>query len=94
MQSDKGRCLFLIHFVWVLVQGDERKLTSFRDFWNGGASEKGAPLTFAQVVNTKDDTRVHPDRLVASILSKSFVNLSISRGLFAWAALLVAKAYL
>ena len=60
------------------MQANSQKMTSLRDFWNGGASEKGALLTFAQVVNTKDAARVHPDRLVASILSKSFGNLSIS----------------
>ena len=60
------------------MQANSQKLTSLRDFWNGGAPEKGAPLTFSQVANTEDVVKDRSSAFAASFLSKSFGNLSIS----------------
>ena len=60
------------------MQANSQILTSLRDFWNGGAPEKGASLAFSQVANTEDAAKDRSSAFVASFLSKSFGNLSIS----------------
>ena len=60
------------------MQANSQKLTSFRDFWNGSASEKGTPHAFAQVANMEDAVKEHLSTFTASFFSKSCGNLSIS----------------